>query len=211
MSSEKPTSRPTVRRLYVSSIPSGNCYKVRLLLSHLGAECEIVSLDILAKPPQTRRSAFLAINPNGRVPTVELTDGTHLSESNAILFYLAEGTPCLPGEPLGRARALQWMFFEQYSHEPYIAVMRFWQRWGGIHTRQPKEVETWRTRGQAALDVMDQHLVTRSFFVGEIYSIADIALFAYTQTARDHGYEVGPATNAWLDRVRMQPGYVAME
>lgn len=204
-------SAPAIRRLFVSALPSGNCYKVQLLLAHLGQEVETVALDILAKPSETRRAEFLARNPNGRVPTAELSDGSHLAESNAILFYLAEGTPYLPGGPLDRARALQWMCFEQYSHERFIAVLRFWERWGGIHTCPPDQVETWRTQGQAALDVMEQHLKAEAYFAGDGYSIADIALFAYTQTAPDHGYVLGPATRSWLDRVRAQPGYFPME
>src|SRR4051812_8559633 len=116
-------------RLFESSIPSGNAYKVSLMLAHLGIEVPHVQLDILARPPETRRPEFLARNPNGRIPLLELDDGTHLPESNAILCLLADGTPYLPADPLARARALAWMFFEQYSHEPYVAVLKFWTYW----------------------------------------------------------------------------------
>lgn len=200
----------TVRRLYISNVPSGNCYKIQLLLGHLGAEYETVHLDILADPPETRAPAYLAVNPAGKVPGVELASGEHLAESNAILWYLAADTPYWPETRLDRGRALQWMFFEQYSHEPYIAVLRYWTRWGGLHTRSAEQIETWRTRGQAALDVMESHLGEHRFFAGDRYSIADIALYAYSHTAGDFAYRLGDRTRAWLDRVREQPGHVIM-
>src|SRR5215470_8923163 len=127
--------RPRVIRLYESKIPSGNAYKVSLLLSHLGQVPSVVELDIMAPPPETRRPEFLAKNPNGRIPLVELDDGSFLPESNAILCYLADGTSFLPDDRLERARALAWMFFEQYSHEPYVAVLKFWTFWGGLHNK----------------------------------------------------------------------------
>src|SRR5689334_13852862 len=117
---------PQPVRLYESTIPSGNAYKVRLLLAQLGMACEVVELDILATPPETRRPEFLAKNANGRIPLLELADGTFLPESNAILYYLAQNTELWPREPLEQAQALQWMFFEQYSHEPFVAVLKFW-------------------------------------------------------------------------------------
>jgi glutathione S-transferase len=144
---------------------------------------------------------------------VELEDGSFLAESNAILFYLAEGTPYLSDQRLERARALQWMFFEQYSHEPYVAVLKFWTLWGGLERKRPEEIALWRDRGQQALQVMEQHLGGADFFSGRRYGIADIALFAYTQSAGDVGYDMAavPAVGRWLDRVREQPGYVAMK
>ena len=197
-------------RLYESSIPSGNAYKVSLMLSHLEIAVPITELDILADPPETRRPAFLAKNANGRIPLLELSDGSYLPESNAILYFLASGTPYLPDDALGRARALAWMFFEQYSHEPYVAVLKFWTLWGGLHKKRPDEIAVWKQRGQAAIDVMAQHLASQPWFTGERYGIADIALYAYTHTAAAIGFSIGPAVASWLDRVRAQPGHVAM-
>ena len=198
-------------KLYDSRIPSGNAYKVHLLLRQLGIAYTVEELDILATPSQTRQPAFLAKNPNGRIPVLELADGTYLPESNAILYYLAEGTRYLATERLERAQTLQWMFFEQYSHEPYVAVLKFWTYWGGLDHLSSEMRERLQLRGQAALDVMGQHLSRRSFFVGERYGIADIALFAYTQTAAGIGYSVSPPVERWLDRVRAQPGHVPIK
>jgi len=198
-------------RLYESSIPSGNAYKVSLLLAHLGIDVPVTALDILADPPETRRPAYLAKNPNGRIPLLELDDGSYLPESNAILYFLASGTRYLPDDALGRARALQWMFFEQYSHEPYVAVLKFWTLWGGLHRKRPDEIAVWKQRGQAALDVMEGHLAGAAWFTGERYGIADIALYAYTHTAGVIGFAIGPRVGAWLDQVRAQPGHVAMK
>jgi len=199
---------PRPVRLFASTIPSGNAYKVELLLAQLGIEIPVETLDILANPPETRRPEFLARNPNGRIPLLELDDGTYLAESNAILYWLAQGTPFWPRDPLAGARALQWMFFEQYSHEPYIAVLKFWTYWGGLHTRRPDEIAVWKQRGQAALGVMATHLQARPWFTGAGYGIADVALFAYTQSAGAIGYDVPAAVASWLDRVRAQPGYI---
>ncbi|MFO0724052.1 MAG: glutathione S-transferase family protein [Myxococcota bacterium] len=198
-------------RLYDSNVPSGNVYKVQLLLNQLGLPYENVELDLLSTPSETRKAPFLAKNPNGRVPLLELDDGQCLPESNAILCYLAEGTDYLPKDRLERARALSWMFFEQYSHEPYVAVLKFWTYWGGLERCRPEDIERWKTRGQAALDVMAKHLQGRSYFVGERYSVADIALFAYTQSAADIGFRVDPAVNSWMDRVRATPRYVPIK
>lgn len=198
-------------RLYGSIIPSGNVYKVELLLNQLDLPFERTELDLLSTPSATRKPDFLAKNPNGRVPVLELDDGTFLPESNAILFYLAEGTRFLPEDRLARAQTLQWMFFEQYSHEPYIAVLKYWTYWGGLDRCRPEDIERWKTRGQAALEVMAKHLSGRRFFAGEGYSIADIALFAYTQSASEVGFRTPPAVEAWLDRVRTQPSYVPMK
>ena len=193
-------------RLY-DYLASGNAYKVRLLLHQLGIPFERVELDIVRG--ETRTPEFLAKNPNGRIPTLELEDGTYLAESNAILFYLAEGTPFLPATRLERALVLQWMCFEQYSHEPNIATVRFWLH-TGLDDERRAMLPMKRRLGHDALAVMDGHLRARSFFVGERYSIADIALFAYTHVAGEGGFELQPyaAVRAWLDRVRAQPGHV---
>ncbi len=198
-------------RLYDSTIPSGNAYKVHLMLSQLGLPYETSELDILATPSQTRLPAFVAKNPNGRIPVLELDDGRCLPESNAILCYLAEGTPLLAEGRWERAQTLQWLFFEQYSHEPYVAVLKFWTYWGGLDKLRADEIERLRVRAQAALDVMETHLGTRAFFVDERYSIADIALFAYTQSAEAIGLSIGPRVAAWLERVRAQPGHVPIK
>ena len=198
-------------RLFESSIPSGNAYKVSLLLAQLGIEVPVTELDILASPPETRTPEFLARNSNGRIPLIELDDGSHLAESGAILYFLAEGTPFMPDDALGRARALQWMFFEQYSHEPYVAVLKYWTYWGGLENKRPEDIAVWKQRGQAAIDVMADHLATQAWFTGERYGIADIALFAYTQSADVLGYRVPAAVAGWIERVKAQPGYVEMK
>jgi len=189
-------------------LESGNGYKVRLLLSQLGLPFRLVEKDILKG--ETRTPAFLAVNPDGRIPVLQLEDGRTLAQSSAILFYLAEGTPFLPDDRFERAQVLQWMFFEQYSHEPQIAVARFW-----IHSlHKGKEwadrlQEKWQ-KGYQALDVMERHLTGRRFFVGERYSIADIALYGYTHVAGEGEFDLGryPHIRGWLDRVADQPGHV---
>jgi glutathione S-transferase len=194
-------------RLY-DFLPSGNGYKVRLLLRQLGLPFELVELDI-AKG-ETRTPAFLAKNPNGRIPTLELDDGTCLAESGAILCYLAEGTRFWPADRLERARTLQWLFFEQYSHEPYIAVVRFWRHVGRLTPRQESELPGRVAGGYRALEVMERHLTGRSFFVADRYGLADIALYAYTHVANEGGFDLGPypAIGAWLKRVAAEPGHV---
>ena len=184
-------------------LPSGNGYKVRLLLSQLGRPFRLVEKDILEG--ETRTPEFLAMNPNGRIPVLELEDGRRLAESGAILFYLADGTPFLPDDGFTRAEMLQWMFFEQYSHEPYIAVARFWTHSLG----KPVDAEKME-RGYQALDVMERHLASRRFFVGERYTIADIALYAYTHVAHEGGFDLVayPNIRAWLSRVAAEPGHV---
>jgi glutathione S-transferase len=193
-------------RLY-DYLESGNGYKVRLLLSQLGVPFERVELDITRG--ETRTPEFLRKNPNGRIPLLELEDGTCLAESNAIQFFLADGTAFLPDARLARAQVLQWMFFEQYSHEPYIAVLRFWAH-TGVLERQRERLPEMRERGYRALDVMEQHLTGRAFFVAERYSIADIALYAYTHVADEGGFDLSTygAVRAWLERVRSQPGHI---
>ncbi len=193
-------------RLY-DFLESGNGYKVRLLLHQLGVSFERIELDITRGA--TRTPEFLAKNPNGRIPTLELEDGTFLPESNAILWYLAEGTRFLPGERLARAQVLAWMCFEQYSHEPNIATLRFWTHQGWLEQRAPL-VPGKRDAGVAALGVMEGHLAERRFFVAERYTIADIALYAYTHVAEEGGFALGPypAVRAWLARVAAEPGHV---
>jgi glutathione S-transferase len=194
-------------RLY-DYLPSGNGYKVRLLLTQLEIPFELVELDITKG--LTRTPEFLAKNPNGRIPTLEIQAGVFLSESDAILFYLAEGTPFFPSDRLARAQVLQWMCFEQYSHEPNIATVRFWVSHDLLTPDRQAQLEQKRTLGYAALGVMEQHLATRTFFVGERYSIADIALYAYTHVADEGGFDLAPyrAIAAWLERVRTQPKHV---
>ena len=192
-------------------LPSGNGYKVRLLLTQLGTPFELVLLDIFGKK-ETRTPEFLALNPNHRIPLLEWPDGRRLAESNAILFHLAEGTPFLPRDAFERAQALQWMFFEQYSHEPYIAVLRSWHHTGLVRERAA-EVPERRRRGEAALAVMEGELRRRDFFAGGRYTIADIALYAYTHVAPEGGFDLGPfpAVRAWLARVRSQPGHIPID
>jgi glutathione S-transferase len=198
-----------VLRLY-DNLESGNGYKVRLLLRQLGIPFQRIELDILKG--ETRTPEFLARNPNGRIPVLELEDGTCLAESNAIQWYLAEGTKLLPDDRLARAQVLQWMFFEQYSHEPYIAVLRFWHHAGLVQERAA-EVPERRRRGEAALAVMEGELRRRDFFAGGRYTIADIALYAYTHVAHEGGFDLGalPAVRAWLARVRSQPGHIPID
>ena len=186
-------------------LPSGNGYKVRLLLSQLGIRFALAEKDIMKG--ETRTPGFLAINPNGRIPVLELDDGRFLAESGAILFYLAEGTRFLPEERFARAEVLQWMFFEQYSHEPYIAVARFWTH----HLGKAVDAEKIE-RGYQALDVMERHLGTRRFFVAERYTIADVALYAYTHVAHEGGFDLAayPNVRGWLGRVAAEPGHVAI-
>jgi glutathione S-transferase len=188
-------------------LPSGNGYKVRLLLAQLGIPFELVQMDL--EKSATRTPEFLAKNPNGRIPCLRLDDGTHLWESNAIQWYLAEGTPFLPSDRLERAQVLQWMFFEQYSHEPYIAVVRAWHHFGLLEQNRAQLADKVKG-GYAALGVMEGRLRDRSWFVGDRYSIADIALYAYTHVADEGEFDLAPypAVRAWLDRVRAQPKHV---
>ena len=189
---------------------SGNCYKVKQVLTQLGLPYEWVPVDIMKS--ESRTPEFLAKNPNGRVPTLELDDGTCLAESNAILWYLAEGTPLVPDSRLARAQALQWMFFEQYSHEPNIATSRYIIRYLGNPPEKKAALAARVEPGYAALGVMEGHLKARGWMAGENYSIADIALYAYTHCAGEGGFDLGrfPAIRAWLTRVESQPFYTAM-
>src|ERR1700754_2097056 len=185
---------------------SGNCYKVRLLFAHLGIEYERQEVDVVHR--RGRRELLGDLNPGLRVPTLVLDDGRPLAESDAILFYFAEGTEYLPVDRYEQAQVLQWLFFEQYSHEPNIAVLRFW-----AHAEikpDPREALAKFNGGIAALEAMERHLAGRAFFVGDGPTVADIALYAYTHVADEGGFELGrfPAVEAWLERVRALPGYV---
>lgn len=190
---------------------SGNCYKVRLLLTQLGLPFACVPVD-LAKG-ETRTEAFRALSPMGRVPVCVLPGGEVLAESNAMLCYFAERTPLLPEDRLERARVMQWLFWEQYDHEPYVAVPRAWLRYFGVPAGKEQELVERQARGHKALALMDRHLQERRFFVGERYSVADIALYAYTHVAPEGDLDLGryPAVQAWIERVRGQPGHVAID
>jgi len=189
---------------------SGNCYKVKLAAEQLRIPYRWVEVN--SAKGETRTPAFLARNANGKVPTLGLEDGTFLPESNAILNYLAEDTPLLPAERLPRARVLQWMFFEQYSHEPYIAVARYILRYLPPDTPRRADLPRLHERGYQALGVMEQHLAREPYFAAGRYTIADIALYAYTHCAADGGFDLGrlPAVQRWLDRVRGEPGHVPL-
>lgn len=200
-------SNVVMLRLY-DFLPSGNGYKVRLLLTQLGVPFEIVELDILKG--ETRTPEFLSKNPNGRIPVLELELGQFLAESNAILFYLSQGTEFLPYDRFFQAQVLQWLCFEQYSHEPYIATSRFWLSVLGKSDEQRDALAQKRAPGYAALAVMEQHLNSHPFFVSDRYTIADISLFAYTHVAHEGGFDLTkfPAINAWIERVKAQPRYI---
>ncbi len=189
---------------------SGNTYKARLLLAQLALDYRRLELDI--DKGETRTPAFLAKNPNGRVPALELEDGTVLAESNAILCYLADGTPYWPAERRARAQVLQWLFFEQYSHEPYVATPRYIIRHLGRDHARAAELPARIARGHQALAVMETHLAASPFFVERRYTIADIALYAYTHVAPEADIDLAayPAIRAWLARVAGQPGHVKM-
>ncbi len=193
-------------RLY-DYLDSGNGYKIRLLLSQLNTPFEYREVDILKG--ESRTAAFLAMNPNGKIPVLQLEDGTYLSESNAILFFLAEDTQYLPAERLSRGRVLQWLFFEQYSHEPNIATRRFMLKHVAGAARSPDALQRKLNAGYQALDIMEEHLGQRDFFVGGSYSIADIGLFAYTHVADEGGFKLSGYPNilAWCERIRSQAGF----
>ncbi|MGQ0834379.1 MAG: glutathione S-transferase family protein [Gammaproteobacteria bacterium] len=189
-------------------LDSGNGYKVRLILALLGRRYRWVEVDILKGG--TRTPQFLAKNANGRIPTIELEDGEYLAESNAILWYLADGSPFVPEDELERAQVLQWMFFEQYSHEPYVATPRFILKHLPADSPRRNELPQRLERGRAALGVMEQQLAARRFLVGERYTIADIALYAYTHVAHEATLDLAPypAVRAWLARVPDQPRHI---
>jgi glutathione S-transferase len=190
--------------------PSGNCHKLRMMLGHLGRPYRWIETD--SAHGATRTPDYLAKNPNGRVPMIELDDGRIMVESNAILYWLAEGTKYFAGDSWQRAQTLAWMFFEQYSHEPYVAVARFICGWTPIDSPRRADLPKLRERGDQALAVMEKHLASHAWFSATDYGIADIALFAYTHCADDGGFDLAayPSVMRWLDRVRAQPGFVAM-
>jgi glutathione S-transferase len=191
-------------------LDSGNGYKIRLLLAQLGLPFRYHEIDIMKG--ESRTPEFLAKNPNGRIPLLELPDGQFLAESDAILWYLAEGSPFIPDSRLARAQVLQWMFFEQYSHEPYVATARFIMRHFPADSPRRSELPQRLARGREALAIMDAHLSRHAFFAAERYSIADIALYAYTHVAGDGGLDLAPyaAVRAWLARVAQQPRHVRL-
>ena len=191
---------------------SGNCYKLRLAMAHLGIPFQVREVDILQG--ESRTDAFLQMNPNGKVPLLLTPEGEYLPESNAGLFYLAEGTKLFPEDRLVRARILQWLFFEQYSHEPYIAVARFWSVYvPGGREEKADMFPLWWEKGHQALAVMEQHLARQDWFAGRDFSIADISLYAYTHMAGDGGFELAdyPHIRDWLTRVAALEKHVALE
>jgi glutathione S-transferase len=195
--------------LLYDSQTSGNCYKVRLLLAHLDVDYERREVDVVDRA--NRLELLGDVNPALRVPTLVLDDGRALAESNAILWFFADGTPYLPDDRFKRAKVLQWMFFEQYSHEPNIAVVRFWATHAAA-SPAGAEIEARRKGGYAALDAMERHLAAANFLVADTYTIADIALYAYTHVAGEGGFDLSgySAIGAWLHRVAGQPGHVPM-
>ena len=189
---------------------SGNCYKIRLLCAEMGIDYDWVEVDIMAG--DTRTPEFLAMNPNGRIPLLALPDGRFLAESNAILFYLADGSEFFAGDTYTRAEILQWMYFEQYSHEPNIATSRFIIKYLNSPPDRRASLGEKRVAGYKALAVMEQQLGRHRFMTGDKYNIADIALYAYTHVADEGGFDLGdfPAIRAWMQRISQRPRYVAM-
>lgn len=190
---------------------SGNCYKIQLLCAEMGIRYDWVEVDILAG--ETRTPEFLAMNPNGRIPVLAIPDGRFLSESNAILFYLADGSEFLAGDTYARASILQWMYFEQYSHEPNLATSRFIIKYLGNPPERRHSLEDKKAAGYSALAVMEQQLARHPFITGDRYNVADIALYAYTHVADEGGFDLGnyPAIRAWIERISGRPNYVPMQ
>ncbi|KXF81920.1 glutathione S-transferase family protein [Enterovibrio coralii] len=190
---------------------SGNCLKVKLILSFLGIEHQWIHVNILEN--ETKTSEFLAINPNGKIPAVMLDDGRTLSESNAILGYFAEGTDFLPLDVYQKAKVYEWLFFEQYSHEPYIAVARFIQKYQGMPESRVEEYQSLQAGGNKALALMEQQLSTSAFLVGEQPTIADIALYAYTHVADEGGFNLSnyPNIQRWIAAIAAKKGYIGMQ
>ncbi|WP_460051994.1 glutathione S-transferase family protein [Sessilibacter sp. MAH2] len=189
---------------------SGNCYKLKLLCALLNINHQWIDVDILKKETQT--DDFIRKNPNGKIPILELDNGSILAESNAILNYLANGTSYLPSDNYLRALVLQWQFFEQYSHEPYIAVARFIQFYLNLPEDRLAEYKSKLAGGYKALDVMEKHLSDKSFFVGDGPTIADISLYAYTHVAHEGGFDLAnyPAVQGWINRIKALDGYLGM-
>ncbi|HEY9694741.1 MAG TPA: glutathione S-transferase family protein [Oculatellaceae cyanobacterium] len=187
---------------------SGNCYKIRLLLTQLQIPFQRIDVDILKG--ESRTPEFLTINPNGRVPVLETESGQFITESNAILFYLSQNTIFFPNDAFEQAQVMQWLFFEQYSHEPYIATSRYWISILGKAEEYRDAIQQKRQPGYAALGVMEKHLTNQHFFVGNRYTIADIGLFAYTHVADEGEFDLTkfPAIQKWIDRVKFQHNYI---
>jgi glutathione S-transferase len=196
--------------LYDSPV-SGNCYKVRLLFAHLGIPYERRTVDVVDR--SGRKELLGGLNPALRVPTLVLDDGRPLAESNAILWYFGDGTPLVPDERYARAQVLQWLFFEQYDHEPAIAVTRFWLAYSGRPQAFADRLEERTAAGYRALAAMERHLDERQFLVGERFTIADIALYAYTHVAPEGGFDLEPyeAVRGWLERVAALPGHTPID
>ncbi len=190
---------------------SGNCYKIKLIMQFLNIEHQWEHVDILAG--ETHTDAFININPNERIPALEIENGVYLWESNAILNYLAEGTPFLPSDKFERAQVLQWQFFEQYSHEPYIATARYINKYLGLPDERRDEYHGKQAGGHKALKVMDDYLEERRFFLGESPTIADISLYAYTHVAHEGGFDLAAYTNIlrWFRDFEAIPGYIKMD
>src|SRR5438552_11787605 len=203
-------ARPSLlsRVILYDSPVSGNCYKVRLLLAHLGIPYERRAMDVVDR--SNRREVLGGLNPSLRVPTLVLDDGKPLAESNAILWYFGEGTRFVPEDRYERAQVLQWMFFEQYEHEPAIAVARFWLAYSGRPEAFADRLPERQAAGNRVLEAMERHLDDRRYFVGDALTLADIALYAYTHVADEGGFDLAqyPATEAWLERVAAEPGHV---
>jgi glutathione S-transferase len=196
--------------LYDSPV-SGNCYKVRLLLAHLGVAYERRTMDVVDR--SNRADVLGGLNPALRVPTLVLDDGRALAESAAILWYFGEGTPFVPADRYERAQVLQWMFFEQYDHEPAIAVVRFWLAYSGRPDEFADRIDERRAAGYRALDALERHVASREFLVGDGPTLADIALYGYTHVAEEGGFELGryPGIRAWLGRMAALPGHVPID
>jgi glutathione S-transferase len=191
-------------------LPSGNGYKIRLLLTQLGIPFERIEVNITKG--ETRSPEFLTINPNGKIPVLEIEPGKYLSESNAIMLYLSEGTEFLPYDRFSRAQVMQWLFFEQNSHEPFIATARYWISILGKAEEYKDALEQKYEAGYAALGLMEEHLKSHTFFVAERYTIADICLFAYTHVANEGGFDLSrfPHIKAWIERVKAESGYISI-
>ena len=189
---------------------SGNCYKLQLLCAEMDIGYDWEEVDILAG--ETRTAEFLTKNPNGRIPLLELPDGRHLWESNAILCFLADGSEFFGSDAWSRARILQWMFFEQYSHEPYIATSRFIIQYLDSPPDRQSELQQKKAGGESALQVMEQQLNSNDYITGDRFNIADIALFAYTHVADEGGFNLSPypGVRAWIERIGQRPGYTPM-
>ena len=207
---KNPSPKGTSMLKVYGDIQSGNCFKIKLLLHHLELAHEWIHVDILKGGTGT--DEFLAMNPNGKIPVLALDNGQSLSESNAILNYLAHGTPYLPDDALARARVLEWQFFEQYSHEPYIAVARFISKYLGMPAERREEFESKKAGGYKALGVMEHSLSESHYLVGDAMTIADISLYGYTHVAHEGGFDLSgyPGVQQWLRRVEGHPRHISM-